>query len=236
MQRFTNLSKMRSCFSRSLLVLVLLTGSPQLVFAQMAPASIDSATAPRLLVKAGLAPSRILPQSGYYGFQWRVSPSLGLEYRLSPWFSLAGQVEADITPQRPDLYGVERRRPLVPSGAVGLMLRYYYNQAGRIRHQRAQGPFVGNYLALGTTTHAEHYYLAFYNPVSPSYSDVRSRAELTTSANIYWGLQRRVGHHFLYDFNVGTGLATRYYPNSPLVYRSGNLLNFELNLRLYFVR
>ena len=191
----------------------------------------------RLLLKAGLAPGRLLSQSSFYGFLLRVSPSVGLEHQLSPKFTLSGEVEADITLPRHYLFYGNSRRSLVPTAGTGLMLRYYYNQAGRARHNRARGPFVGNYLALGTSTELEERaigefdYIDIYSP--PTF---KTHYLFDTSVNLYWGMQRRLGRHFLYDLNVGAGAGTRYFPGLNRPDWPYIQPNIDVNLRIYFVR
>ena len=188
-----------------------------------------------------MAPGRLLPQSSFYDFLLRVSPSVGLEYQLSPKFTLSGEVEADTTLPRHQLFHGNSRRSLVPTAGTGLMLRYYYYdyyyQAGRARRRRARGPFVGNYLALGTNTELEERaigefdYIDINNP--PTF---KTHYLFDTSVNLYWGMQRQLGHHFLYDLNVGAGAGTRYFPglNRPeWLYIQPNI---DVNLRICFVR
>ncbi|WP_375418367.1 hypothetical protein [uncultured Hymenobacter sp.] len=229
---------MRLRFFSALPALLLL---PQALAAQTAPTPLDSAAPRRWLLKAGLSPGRLLPQTGSNGFQARISPSIGLEYQLSPRFTLSGQAEADFTFPRRSYYlpYYQRvRQSLVPAAEAGLMLRYYYNQAGRARHNRAHGPFVGNYLALGTSTEAREYFFEDYYSTGSAATDIKRRYSLTPNAILYWGLQRRLGQRFLYDFNAGIGLQANYYPGlpTPYTFRYGPDGIFDLNLRLYFVR
>ena len=160
-----------------------------------------------------------------------------MEYQLSPKFTLSGEVEADITLPRRQYFSGDSRGALVPTAGTGLMLRYYYNQAGRARNNRARGPFVGNYLALGTNTEVEervigeYDYINMYDP--PTF---RKRYMFDTSVNLYWGMQRRLGRHFLYDLNAGAGVGTRYFPGVRGLGNSGIEPNIDVNLRIYFVR
>ena len=98
--------------------------------ASSAPGGPNGTRARRLggptLLEADLAPGRLLPQSSFYDFLLRVSPSVGLEYQLSPKFTLSGEVEADTTLPRHQLFHGNSRRSLVPTAGTGLMLRYYY--------------------------------------------------------------------------------------------------------------
>ena len=209
-----------------------------------------AAVAPRrLLLKLGLTPSRLLPQYRYNGFNWVVAPSLGAEYQLGPHVTVYGQADVDFTLSHRQYYlaGAAEQAALVHSGAIGLGLRYYYNQQGRERHNRAHGSFVGNYLALEATTELERvrYYDYSYdyttNP-NPTTFASEYRTQTTPLLNVYWGLQRRLGPHFLYDFNVGAGIIAKpisyyyhayYRKDRPLYYLDGD---FAINVRLYFVR
>lgn len=239
-------------FSPKLPAIVAFVALSSLVHAQ-APVPTETPTAAitprRFLLKLGVTPSRLLPQYRYNGFNWVVAPSLGAEYQLGPYVTVYGQTDIDFSLSHQKYYfaGAAEQEALVHSGAIGLGLRYYYNQQGRERHNRAHGSFAGNYLALEATTElarVRYYDYSFdytTNPY-PTIADSEYRTQITPLLNVYWGLQRRLGSHFLYDFNVGAGIIAKptsyyyhaYYRNDrPLYYLDGD---FAINLRLYFVR
>lgn len=242
-------------FSASTAVVSALLALPVLTHAQ-APAPptetpIPAAATPpaprRLLLKLGLTPSRLLPQYRYSGFNWVVAPSVGAEYQLGPHVSLYGQADVDFSLSHRDYYlsGTREKEALVHSGALGLGLRYYYNQAGRERHNRAHGAFQGNYLALEALTELDRIRYFLYDNISypyPGTESVEYRTQASPLLNVYWGLQRRLGKHFLYDVNAGVGVIAKpvadyYYPfyrrDRTLYYLDGA---FAINLRLYVVR
>ena len=192
---------------------------------------------PQMLFKVGLTPTRWIPQYRYNGFQFRISPSIGLERQLTPMLTLYGLVEADFLTRRTEYYWGEREA-LVHTGAVGLGARYYYNQSGRERHQRAHGPFVGNYIALEALAELDRTLLTGLDNngnVVPTHN-----VQAMPLLNVYWGLQRRPGKHFLYDINTGVGIIARpvsksfYAIDSPQYYRLQG--DFAINIRVYYVR
>src|SRR5205823_2024807 len=105
---------------------------------QSAPAQPEapapSSSPDHLLLKVGLNATRVFRNGGYYGLLSRLPVSVGAEYSLSPKFTLYGQADLEV--------GLARRiypdytYPLVASGALSVGTRYYYNQAGRARHNR----------------------------------------------------------------------------------------------------
>ncbi|WP_210518317.1 hypothetical protein [Hymenobacter terricola] len=126
-----------------------------------APAQTTVASASKLLLKVGLNPGRSLRWSGFYGLAARLPVSIGAEYSLGSRFTLCGQFDSDFRLSTQNVaYGDQRF--VIPTGALGVGARHYYNQAGRERHNRAQGPFVGNYLALEAQGHAA--------PLGPQFS------------------------------------------------------------------
>lgn len=223
--------------------------APTLPSPTSAPAVAAEPAPRRLLLKLGLTPTRILPQYRYSGLNWVIAPSLGAEYQLGPHVTVYSQADIDFSFSHRDYYfvGSPQKEALVHSGAVGLGLRYYYNQAGRERHNRAHGPFVGNYLALEAMTELSRqtYYDYDYDYNTSPYPIIiatKYRTQAMPLLNVYWGLQRRLGGHFLYDVNIGVGLIAKpsyypsyYYGNSArtLYHLDGDL---AINLRLYVVR
>jgi hypothetical protein len=192
---------------------------------QSAPsATTPTETAPdRLLLKVGLNAGRALRYTGYYGLSARLPLSVGAEYALSSKFTLYGQADADFRLFKNNTYGGDGEFA-IPAGGLGIGARYYYNQAGRERHNRPHGAFVGNYLALEAHTELRQRY-GLRNDVAPS-------------LNAVWGMQRRLGRNFLFDFNAGLGLGP-HRSDSYLGYSPNNSnLNFttQLNLGVYFGR
>ncbi|MDB5270953.1 MAG: hypothetical protein JWP58_3993 [Hymenobacter sp.] len=191
--------------------------------------SAPAATAPtettpdRLLLKVGLNAGRALRYTGYYGLSARLPLSVGAEYALSPKFTLYGQLDADFRILKNNAYLGERDF-LIPAGGVGIGARYYYNQAGRERHNRPHGAFVGNYLAVEAHTELRQRY--------------GLRNDLAPSLNAVWGMQRRLGRSFLFDFNAGLGLGP-HRSDSYLGYTPNNSnlnITTQLNLGVYFGR
>ncbi|MBF9221633.1 hypothetical protein [Hymenobacter ruricola] len=173
----------------------------------------------KLLLKVGLNAGRSVRWSGYAGWSGRTPVSLAAEYALSPRFTLYGQLDTDIDVlRRRSLDG--NTMPLVSSGAIGVGGRYYYNQVGRARNNRAHGLFVGNYLGLELHTELERY---------------GSSLRTGPSLNALWGMQRRLGRNFLVDFNAGVG----YGPNRSATTgynTSAGTIATQFNLGIYFGR
>jgi hypothetical protein len=192
---------------------------------------------PHTLFKLGVTPTRWVPQYRYNGFQFRISPSIGLERQLTSAATIYALAEVDFLTRRGEHY-IGGKEALVHTGAVGIGGRYYYNQAGRERHQRARGSFVGNYVALEAMTELDRRQLIGVDDngnIVPAYQML-----VMPLLNAYWGLQRRPGKHFLYDINTGVGIIARpvdksfYTLDSPQQYRLQG--DFAINIRLYYVR
>lgn len=201
------------------------TAFAQTEAAAPAAAALPEAATRPLLLKVGLNAGRALRYSGYSGLSAQLPVSAGAEYALSPKFTLYGQADVDLgVASRQDVYG-GNRGSIIPSGAIGIGARYYYNQARRARHNRAHGPFVGNYLALEAHTEARR----------------RSNQSLDVSPglNAVWGMQRRLGRSFLFDFNTGLGVSP-VRSDTQLGFSSGasGSTNFtaQFNLGIYFGR
>lgn len=212
-------------FIRSLLPGLLVLAGTIYSCGQAAP----SVTAPteiapnRLLLKVGLNAGRAIRYTGYYGLAARLPLSVGAEYALSSKFTLYGQVDADFRLLRNNAYFGDRDF-IIPAGGLGIGARYYYNQAGRERHNRPHGAFTGNYLALEAHTELRQRY-GLRNDVSPS-------------LNAVWGMQRRLGRNFLFDFNAGLGLGP-HRRDSNLGYSPTNSnlnITTQLNFGVYFGR
>ncbi|GAA4016466.1 hypothetical protein GCM10022408_32430 [Hymenobacter fastidiosus] len=159
--------------------------------------------------------------------------AVGAEYVLSSRFTLYGQLEADFALARQDTY-FQERNPLIPTGALGIGGRYYYNQAGRAQHNRAHGNFIGNYLAVEVHTERQRYFrYQGGSPLSP-YSPFSLHRRYTPTLNVLWGMQRRLGRSFLFDCNAGVGLGARR-SEANIGYSSGAFNpSLQVNLGLYF--
>jgi hypothetical protein len=194
----------------------------------------DSISSRRLQLRAGLNAGRFFRSLGYYG--GRLPLSVGAEYSLRPNLSLYAQADAELGVPRLTSYFGERL-PLVPTGALSLGARYYYNQAGRRQNGRAHGAFVGNYLALEAHTEMQQRFLL--REVSPAFPS--GKYELLTnyspSLNLLWGMQRRLGRSFLFDLNAGIGLSPKRSDAHFGGYSSGVFnASTQINLGIYFGR
>lgn len=184
--------------------------------------SVETPDASRpLLLRIGLNAGRSFHNGDFLGWGLKLPVAVGAEYALSSKFTLYGQLDADLITIRP-AYARAEQYSRVPGASLGLGARYYYNQAGRARHNRAHGPFVGNYLALEAHLETHRY---------ASFADRYSEPSLL----LLWGAQRRLGSHFLLDLSAGTGLG--YFPGLRDSYYPSRVgLTTQLNLGLYFVR
>jgi hypothetical protein len=179
----------------------------------------ESAAVPRAtLFKVGLNPGRNVRGARLYN-GLVIPVTVGAEHMLGSNFSIYGQVDADLGFYRDNLLGTtgENLHAYVPTGALGLGARYYYNQAARARDNRAHGAFNGNYLALEAHNEVRRGY----------YRDLIN----SPSLNIVWGMQRRLGRNFLFDLNAGAGVG---YGSSREFYSGGPTINTQLNLGIYF--
>ena len=167
----------------ALFLLANATGGLAQTNAPVPPGPAAPAAAPsRLLLKVGLNAGRTLQWGSYYGLSARLPLSLGAEYLLNPKFTLYGQLDADFGLSRREAYFGDRNL-VAPTGAAGIGARYYYNQAGRARHNRVHGPFVGNYLALEARTELRRRALGLSDRYTPG-------------LNAVWGMQRRLSRNF----------------------------------------
>lgn len=189
----------------------------------LAQPALPPAVPNKLLLKVGLNAGRALRWGGYYGATARLPVSVGAEYALSPAFTVYGQLDSDfrLTP-RSAYFG--DRGLAIPTGALGVGGRYYYNQAGRARHNRAHGPFIGNYLALEAHTELKRGYG----------NDLHD--DFTPSLHAVWGLQRRLSRSFLVDFNVGAGLSPHLNDVFTGYSTTGLNITTQFNLGIYFGR
>lgn len=228
-------------FYHCLLSGLLLLAAASTSFAQtaVAPGSGEEApaSADRLQLRIGLNVARNFRHTNYYGYGERVPVSVSAEYALNRRFTLYGQVDAELGLFRQDP-GRNLTKPLVPTGAFSIGTRYYYNQDGRMQHNRAHGLFVGNYLAAELHTEMLRYpayVLTSPYPTPDGYYALRS--EFTPTLNLLWGMQRRLGRNFLFDLNAGVGLGAKRSDDHFGGYSAGALnLSTQLNLGVYFGR
>jgi hypothetical protein len=122
---------------------------------------------------------------------------LGIEYQLAPHWTVYANgfsgVCLKINFQKQD--GATKYMNLYNAGA-DFGIRRYYNQTKRRQRGLATGPFIGNYLALQSTS-------SWWNPRSTGH---RLRYDFTTVA-VLWGLQRQFGNHGLIEAYAGLGLS-----------------------------
>lgn len=204
--------------------LLVLAGTTYSLGQSVPSAPVSTDTAPdKLLLKVGLNAGRAIRYTGYYGLSARLPLSVGAEYALNSKFTLYGQADVDFRLFKNNTYGGDGEFA-IPAGGLGIGARYYYNQAGRERHNRPHGAFVGNYLALEAHTELRQRN-GLRNDVAPS-------------LNAVWGMQRRLGRNFLFDFNAGLGLGP-HRSDSNLGYSPNNSnlnITTQLNLGVYFGR
>lgn len=227
---------MRSAYY--LLPSILLLAGPTASLAQTAPAPTAPPTeSGRLLLKVGLNAARSFRHGGYFGIPYRLPISAGAEYAINSKFTLYGQLEADIAVPRHTTYFNEQT-PFVPTGAVSLGGRYYYNQGGRARHNRAHGLFSGNYLAA--EIHAEMWRYFQYQGASAALPSgtYALRTEYVPTLNLLWGMQRRLGRNFLLDASAGIGFGPVRSNANFGGYYSSRFVNAspQLNIGVYFGR
>lgn len=201
-----------------------------------APADVP-AEADKLQLRVGLNAARVFRHSSYQGLLSRVPLSVGAEYALSRRFTLYGQVEADIELFRNDP-GRNLTKPLLPTGALSVGTRYYYNQEGRAQHNRASGLFVGNYLAVELHTEKLSYPdFVVTRPYPALEGYYTTRTDYAPTLNLLWGMQRRISRNFLFDFNAGVGVGAKRNDAHFGGYSSGPLnLSTQINLGIYFGR
>ncbi|OUJ71654.1 hypothetical protein BXP70_21485 [Hymenobacter crusticola] len=145
------------------------------------------------MLKAGLGIGRGFALDRYDGFGLPIV--LGAEHRLTDKFT----AYANVTSALQLVHGrASRYETFIRRGVVKLGGRYYYNQAGRMQHNRPVGPFIGNYLALQASTDLVPYRGIY---------DARTYLLYDYSAvSALWGMQRRLGNALLCDFSAGIGL------------------------------
>jgi len=196
----------------------------------LAPDSVRGPVPPAVLLKAGLRATHFSYSGSGQAWSLVVPLSLGAEYRLAPRFGFYGQLEADLQTSRTAL-AARRRRPqavAVPSAALGVGLRYYYNQPRRGEPLRSANLY-GSYLALEGNIER--------NAVTGRYvSQARRQAAagLTPGLYAYWGTQHRLRHALLYDVSAGLGLQAPPYYNFESIAPAHYNMTAQVNLRLYW--
>ena len=214
-----------------------LTSFAQPAVSLAVPEKPADAPTDRLQVRVGLNAARALRHGSYYGFISRVPVSVGAEYALNRHISLYTQVDAELGLFRHDPFR-KIDQPLVPTGALSIGGRYYYNQEGRARHDRAQGSFVGNYLAVELHTEmlrTPEFVVTTPYPNLDGYHTYRT--DYTPTLNLLWGMQRRLGRNFLFDLNAGVGVGPTRSDAHFGGYSAGGLnLSTQINLGVYFGR
>ena len=198
----------------------------------VSPDSIQRLAPPKVLLKVGLSLTHFSYSSGGQNQTWRlvVPLSVGAEYRLSPRLAMYAQADADLQASR----AVTRRRSgqanALPSAAVGLGMRYYYNQPGKGQPARGHSLY-GSYLALeGSIERTE--ITAKY--LTTNLSRRQTPTSLTPGVYAYWGTQHRLRRAMLYDVNAGVGLQAPPYYNYESITPTRYNLTAQVNLRLYW--
>lgn len=193
-----------------------------------APDSVGGPVPPAVLLKVGLRATHLSYSGSGQAWSVVVPFSLGAEYRLAPRFSFYGQVEADLQTSRT----VARRRTAqavsLPSAALGVGLRYYYNQPRRGEPLRNTNLY-GSYLALEGNLER--------NAVTGRYVTSARRQTatgLTPGLYAYWGTQHRLRRALLYDVSAGLGLQAPTYYNFERIAPPHYNVAVQANLRLYW--
>jgi hypothetical protein len=221
------------CFKRGLLSTALLLAAlaARAQTAVPAPDSMRGPMPPAVLLKVGLRATHISYSGSGQAWSLVVPLSLGAEYRLAPRFGFYGQVEADLQTGRT---AAARRRPpqaamAVPSAALGVGLRYYYNQPRRGEPLR-NANLYGSYLALEGNIERNTMTGRYISQVSRR----QTAAGLTPGLYVYWGTQHRLRHTLLYDFSAGLGFQAPTYYNFENIAPAHYNIAAQVNLRLYW--
>lgn len=150
----------------------------------------------RLQLKLGTGLTRNFSVGGTEGLT--VPVVLGAEHLLGANWSVYLNGEAGFYLGGNKLRDAEgNHRPLgLNSTGFDAGIRRYYSQKKRQLQGRATGAFVGNYLALHSSSKWEN----------NAFNSTRLRYQSTTLTAL-WGLQRRLGEHGLLDAYVGPGFA-----------------------------
>jgi hypothetical protein len=190
--------------------------------------SVRGPVPPAVLLKAGLRVTHVNYSPGSQTWRLVVPLSFGAEYRLAPRFSFYGQVEADLQTSHT---AARRRRPqavAVPSAALGVGLRYYYNQPKRGEPLRNTNLY-GNYLALEGSIERNELTGKYVNP-----SRRQTAAGLTPGLYAFWGTQHRLRRSLLYEASAGIGFQAPTYYNFENIAPAHYNVAAQVNLRLYW--
>jgi hypothetical protein len=141
------------------------------------------------LVKLGTGIVPGFEFSGYRGLSFPLA--LGAEHHLTSDISLYVNGFSGFNIGTRNRYSDGSREPVIGDYGFQVGARRYYNQEKRRQKGRATGPFVGNYLALQTSS--------VFNP-----SYYRSYRYSTLAA--IWGMQRQLGKYGWFDAYAGLGL------------------------------
>lgn len=195
----------------------------------VAPDSVQGPVPPHVLLKAGLRLTHLSYSPGSQAWRLVVPFSLGAEYRLAPRFSVYTQAEADLQARRAAT-GRRRQAAALPSAALALGLRYYYNQPAAGKPLRNNNLY-GNYLALeGSVERTE------VTATYVSRSRRQTPASLTPGIYAFWGTQHRLRRALLYDLNAGLGLQMPPYYNYESIVPAHYNIGAQVNIRIYWSR
>jgi hypothetical protein len=115
---------------------------------------------------------------------------VSVEHHLSPAVSVYASGFSGFNVRRQRYYDGSRES-IIDNYGFDAGVRYYYNQEKRRQKGRATGPFVGNYLALQTSSvfNANYYHKYRYSGITA-----------------LWGMQRRIGKYGWFDAYAGLGI------------------------------
>jgi len=193
-----------------------------------APDSGRGPMPPAVLLKVGLRATHISYSGSGQAWSIVVPLSLGAEYRLAPRFGFYGQIEADLQTSRTRARRRTAQAVALPSAALGVGLRYYYNQPRQGEPLR-NANLYGSYIAVEGNLER--------NVVTGRYvSQARRQTPtgLTPGLYAYWGTQHRLRGALLYDVSAGLGLQAPTYYNFENIAPTHYNVAVQANLRLYW--
>lgn len=155
------------------------------------PTATPAATGSGTLLRVGTGLTR-----GLYTDYWGLSAplTLGVEHHLTPRLSAYANGFASFRIGQRNRYADGYRTPLLGTYGFDAGVRYYYNQERRRQQGRPTGPFVGNYLALQTTTYFQQSFAG---------------TSRTSMLMLTWGMQRRLGRYGWLDAYAGGGVGQK---------------------------
>lgn len=152
----------------------------------------------------------------------RVGVHLSYEHKLSPAWSVMGEVSPDFLRYRDAETRALRNGFAVRSQVAG---RYYYNLNKRIRKGKSASNFSANYLSVavgsGFGRHSDETHF---------YDFARDGQAVRMSLAAVYGLQRRLGRYGFVDFNMALPMALT--PDTGRETNSGVTIGLVLNLRI----